>query len=300
MASLEQVDAGAALSQERKIGRILRPIIVFSKQSPIGAVAGIFLVVVAVVAAAAPVVAPFHPLTADFSTMTGPPDGTHPLGTDPLGRDTLSRIIYGARYTLIVAFSAVLLGTTLGAVLGVASAYLGGKFDLGVQRVLEVLQAFPDLILALLLMVALGPGLGTVILAIAVTRIPFGGRVVRSVALQVREMDYVTAARAVGVSSLRIMRLHVAPQCIAPYLVLATAHLGVAIIIEASLGFLGVGIPPPTPTWGNMLAMQGNNLIPPWWLVIYPGVAITLIVLAFSLFGDGLRDYLDPRLRGRL
>ena len=177
---------------------------------------------------------------------------------------------------------------------------MGGKFDLGVQRVLEVLQAFPDLILALLLMVALGPGLGTVILAIAVTRIPFGGRVVRSVALQVRELDYVTAARAVGVSSFRIMRLHVAPQCIAPYLVLATAHLGVAIIIEASLGFLGVGIPPPTPTWGNMLAMQGNNLIPPWWLVVYPGVAITLIVLAFSLFGDGLRDYLDPRLRGRL
>ncbi|CAI8002924.1 Putative peptide transport system permease protein BRA1093/BS1330_II1085 [Geodia barretti] len=250
-------------------------------------------------AAAAPIVSPYHPLTADFTAMTVSPDSAHPLGTDPLGRDTLSRIIYGARYTLIVAFAAVLLGTTFGAVLGVASAYLGGKFDLGVQRVLEVLQAFPDLILALLLMVALGPGLGTVIVAIAVTRIPFGGRVVRAVALQIREMDYVTAARAVGVSSFRIMRLHVAPQCVAPYLVLATAHLGVAIIIEASLGFLGVGIPPPTPTWGNMLAMQGNNLIPPWWLVVYPGVAITLIVLAFSLFGDGLRDYLDPRLRGR-
>ena len=299
MVSLEQSEV-LAVGQDQKLRRYLRPIAIFSKQSPIGAVAGVFLVLVAIMAAAAPLAAPFHPLEADFTVMTASPDGAHPLGTDPLGRDTLSRIIYGARYTLMVAFSAVLLGTTSGAVLGVASAYLGGKFDLGVQRVLEVLQAFPDLILALLLMVALGPGLGTVIIAIAVTRIPFGGRVVRSVALQIREMDYVTAARAVGVSSLRIMRLHVAPQCIAPYLVLATAHLGVAIIIEASLGFLGVGIPPPTPTWGNMLAMQGNNLIPPWWLVVYPGVAITLIVLAFSLFGDGLRDYLDPRLRGRL
>ena len=300
MVSLERAETALEVTREQGIGRVLRTISIFSRQSPIGAVAGAFLVVVAVMAAAAPIVAPFHPLEADFTVMTYPPDATHPLGTDPLGRDTLSRIIYGARYTLIVAFSAVLLGTTFGAVLGVASAYLGGKFDLGVQRVLEVLQAFPDLILALLLMVALGPGLGTVIVAIAVTRIPFGGRVVRSVALQIREMDYVTAARAVGVSSFRIMRLHVAPQCVAPYLVLATAHLGVAIIIEASLGFLGVGIPPPTPTWGNMLAMQGNNLIPPWWLVVYPGVAITLIVLAFSLFGDGLRDYLDPRLRGRL
>ena len=299
MVSLEQSET-LSVGQVHRLRTILRPIAVFSKQSPIGIVAGVFLVLVALMAAGAPIVAPYHPLTADFAVMTASPDASHPLGTDPLGRDTLSRIIYGARYTLMVAFSAVLLGTTFGAVLGVASAYMGGKFDLGVQRVLEVLQAFPDLILALLLMVALGPGLGTVILAIAVTRIPFGGRVVRAVALQVREMDYVTAARAVGVSSVRIMRLHVAPQCIAPYLVLATAHLGVAIIIEASLGYLGVGIPPPTPTWGNMLAMQGNNLIPPWWLVVYPGVAITLIVLAFSLFGDGLRDYLDPRLRGRL
>ena len=297
---MEQAEIGLIPNQQTGARKLLRPLSVFYQQSPVGAVSGIFLVLVILMAIAAPVFAPYHPLTADFTVMTESPDVSHPLGTDPLGRDTLSRIIYGARYTLIVAFAAVLLGTTSGAVLGVASAYLGGKFDLGVQRVLEVLQAFPDLILALLLMVALGPGLGTVILAIAVTRIPFGGRVVRSVALQVRELDYVTAARAVGVSSFRIMRLHVAPQCIAPYLVLATAHLGVAIIIEASLGFLGVGIPPPTPTWGNMLAMQGNNLIPPWWLVVYPGVAITLIVLAFSLFGDGLRDYLDPRLRGRL
>jgi ABC-type dipeptide/oligopeptide/nickel transport system permease subunit len=272
----------------------------FARQNPVATVAGLFLLTVAIVAIAAPMIAPFHPLEANFQHMNKSPSSQYLIGTDPIGRDVLSRIIFGARTTLIVAFSAVLLGTTTGAILGVASAYLGGWFDLGVQRVMEVLQAFPDLILALLLMMALGQGLYTVIAAIAITRIPFGGRVIRSVALQTRQMDYVTAARAVGASSVRIMRLHVAPQCVAPYLVLATAHLGVAIIIEASLGFLGVGVPPPTPTWGNMLAMQSNNIEPSWWLVVYPGVAIALIVLTFSLFGDALRDYLDPRLRGRL
>ena len=167
----------------------------------------------------------------------------------------------------MVAFAAVFAGTTTGALFGLVSASLGGKFDLGVQRVLDVLQAFPDLTLALLLAAALGPGLDTVIIAIAATKIPFGGRVIRSVALQIREMDYVTAARSIGASHIRIMRLHIAPQCVASFLVLATTHLGVAIVIEAALGFLGVGIAPPTPTWGNMLAMQSNTLIPScgWW-----------------------------------
>ena len=138
------------------------------------------------------------------------------------------------------------------------------------------------------------------IIAIAATKIPFGGRIIRAVTLQIKEMDYVTAARALGASDVRIIRFHVAPQCVASFLVLATTHLGVAIIIEAALGFLGVGIPPPTPTWGNMLAMQSNTLIPSWWLVVFPGAAISVVVLAFSLFGDSLRDFLDPRLRGRL
>jgi ABC-type dipeptide/oligopeptide/nickel transport system permease subunit len=145
---------------------------------------------------------------------------------------------------------------------------------------------------------ALGAGLGTVIVAIAITRIPFGGRVIRAVVLSVKEMAYVEAARGVGASHQRIMAQHILPQCVAPYLILATTHLGVAIIIEASLGFLGVGIPPPTPTWGNMLADSLNaGLVPPWWLVLFPGVAITLTVLAFNLLGDGIRDILDPRLR---
>ena len=163
------------------------------------------------------------------------------------------------------------------------------------QRVIEFLQSFPDLILAMAIAMALGGGLGTVIVAIAITRIPFGGRVIRSVVLSLKEMQYVEAARGIGASHKRLMFRHILPQCVAPYLILATTHLGVAIVIEASLGFLGVGIPPPTPTWGNMLADSLNaGLVPPWWLVLFPGVAITLTVLAFNLLGDGIRDIARP------
>ena len=284
----------------RRLKTFTSPAVVFAKQNPLGFVSGVFLVAVIIIAIAAPLVATHHPIDANFLKLSQPPDAENLLGTDPLGRDVLSRIIFGARTTLIVAFAAVFIGTTTGALFGLVSAYAGGKFDLGVQRVLDVLQAFPDLTLALLLAAALGPGLDTVIIAIAATKIPFGGRIIRAVALQIKEMDYVTAARALGAKDVRIIRFHVAPQCVAAFLVLATTHLGVAIIIEAALGYLGVGIPPPTPTWGNMLAMQSNTLIPQWWLVIYPGAAISVVVLAFSLFGDSLRDYLDPRLRGRL
>jgi ABC-type dipeptide/oligopeptide/nickel transport system permease subunit len=256
------------------------------------------LLAIVVVALAAPLVAPHDPLFADFTSISKEPNAQYKLGTDQVGRDVLSRIIFGTRVTLTVAFVSVLAGTTVGAVLGVASAYLGGKFDLISQRVLELLQSFPDLILALLLMAMLTPGLWTVIIAISVTRIPFGARVVRSVALQVREMDYVASARAIGASDLRIMTAHVTPQCFAPYMVLATAALGAAIIIEASLGFLGAGVPPPTATWGNMLALASVSALKPlWWLVIFPGMAITITVLAFNLFGDSVRDALDPRLR---
>jgi ABC-type dipeptide/oligopeptide/nickel transport system permease subunit len=213
-----------------------------------------------------------------------------------VGRDTLSRVMYGARTSLFVAFLAVLFGTTVGSLWGVACGYLGGRFDLVSQRIMEVLQAFPDLILAMAISMAIGTGLPAVIAAIAVTRIPFGGRVIRSVAISVREMPFVEAGRAAGASQLRVMTLHVLPQCIAPYLVLATTHLGVAIVIEAALGFLGVGVPPPTPTWGNMLADAITGLVPHWWLVLFPGLAITVTVLAFNLLGDGIRDTLDPKL----
>jgi peptide/nickel transport system permease protein len=273
---------------------------VFARHNPTAVVGGLVGLLVVFLALTAPLIAPYDPLKADFRRMAKPPGSHNFLGTDQIGRDTLSRVIYGARSSLAVSFGAVLLGTTVGSLWGLASGYLGGKFDLTSQRIMEVLQSFPDLILAMAISMAIGTGMHAVIVAIAVTRIPFGGRVIRSVALTVKELAYVEAGRSVGASQLRIMGLHILPQCMAPYLVLATTHLGVAIIIEAALGFLGVGIPPPTPTWGNMLADSLTSLIPHWWLVFFPGLAITVTVLAFNLLGDGIRDTLDPRLRGSI
>jgi peptide/nickel transport system permease protein len=270
----------------------------FAKRNPTAVAGGIVGLLIVFLAITAPLIAPYEPLKADFRRMAKPPDSNNYFGTDQIGRDTLSRVIYGARSSLVVAFGAVLLGTTVGSLWGVASGYLGGKFDIVSQRIMEILQSFPDLILAMAISMAIGTGMHAVIVAIAVTRIPFGGRVIRSVALTVKELAYVEAGRSVGASQLRVMGLHVLPQCLAPYLVLATTHLGVAIIIEAALGFLGVGIPPPTPTWGNMLADSLTSLVPHWWLVFFPGLAITVSVLAFNLLGDGIRDTLDPRLRG--
>jgi len=193
----------------------------------------------------------------------------------------------------------VLLGTMVGAAWGVVSAYLGGKVDLLSQRVVEVVMAFPTLVLAMIFLIALGGGLWTVIMAIAVTRLPFGVRVIRSVTLSVKELTYVDAARALGASDLRIMARHIVPQCMPAFLVLATAHLGTAIVIEAGLGFLGMGITPPTASWGNMLGrVVANTYTPLWWLVVFPGLAISLTVLAFNLLGDALRDILDPKMRG--
>jgi peptide/nickel transport system permease protein len=275
---------------------VVRELAVFARRNPLSIAGGLVGLAIILVALFAPWLAPRDPLKANFTRMNKPPDAQAFFGTDQVGRDTLSRVIYGARTSLFVAFAAVLMGTTTGSLWGVACGYLGGRFDLVSQRIMEVMQAFPDLILAMAISMAIGTGLPAVIVAIAITRIPFGGRVIRSVAISVREMAYVVAGRASGASALRIMSLHVLPQCIAPYLVLATTHLGVAIVIEAALGFLGVGVPPPTPTWGNMLADAITALIPPWWLVLFPGLAITVTVLAFNLLGDGIRDTLDPRL----
>ena len=275
---------------------ILHELVGFARRNTLSAAGGIVGLLIILMALTAPWVAPQDPLKTNFRHMNTAPDAQFWFGTDQVGRDTLSRVIYGARTSLFVAFSAVLLGTTVGSLWGVACGYLGGRFDLASQRIMEILQAFPDLILAMAISVAIGTGLPAVIIAIAITRIPFGGRVIRSVAISVREMSYVEAGRASGASAFRIMRLHVLPQCVAPYLVLATTHLGVAIVIEAALGFLGVGVPPPTPTWGNMLADSITGLVPRWWLVLFPGLAITITVLAFNLLGDGIRDTLDPRL----
>jgi len=289
----------AATPNTAGLRRVARGLRLFARRSPMSAFWGCIAALIVFMAVAAPVLAPYEPLKSDFRAMTRPPTERHVFGTDQIGRDVLSRVIYGSRASLTVAIGAVLFGTTLGALWGLASGFLGGRFDLLSQRIIEFLQSFPDLILAMAIAMALGAGFGTVIVAISITRIPFGGRVIRAVVLSLKEMSYVEAARGVGASKLRVMARHILPQCIAPYLILATTHLGVAIVIEAALGFLGVGIPPPTPTWGNMLADSLNaGLIPPWWLVLFPGGAITVTVLAFNLLGDGIRDILDPRLRG--
>ncbi len=283
------------------VSRTFQGLWTFSRRHPLSAFWGVIAVVILVVTVLAPFIAPNDPLKANFKLMTKPPsmETKTYFGTDQIGRDNLSRVIYGGRSSLIVAIAAVILGTTTGSLWGLASGYIGGRFDVVSQRIIEVLQSFPDLILAMSIAMALGAGTWTVVVAIAITRIPFGGRVIRTVALSLKEIAFVEAGRAIGASTLRIMARHILPQCVAPFLVLATTHLGVAIIIEASLGFLGVGIPPPTPTWGNMLADSLNSgLVPPWWLVVFPGAAITITVLAFNLFGDGIRDVLDPRLRG--
>jgi ABC-type dipeptide/oligopeptide/nickel transport system permease subunit len=279
--------------------RTTRVLLNFARRSPMSAFWGVIAVLILLMAIFAPLIAPVDPLRSNFRFMQKPPGGNFWFGTDQIGRDVLSRVIYGSSASLTVAVSAVVLGTTLGCLWGLACGFFGGRFDIISQRMIEFMQSFPDLILAMAIAMALGAGMGTVIVAIAVTRIPFGGRIIRSVVLSLKEMQYVEAARGLGASNKRLMLRHILPQCIAPYLILATTHLGVAIIIEAALGFLGVGVPPPTPTWGNMLADSLNaGLVPPWWLVLFPGAAITITVLAFNLLGDGIRDALDPRLRG--
>jgi len=273
----------------------------FRTVSPLGTVALIAWILLFVIAIGAPILAPYPPNEADYGAVRQGPSAEHLLGTDNLGRDILSRIIHGARITLLVSVTSVFLGDAIGFVWGVISGFLGRRFDLISQRVIDILMSFPSLILALMLLVVLGAGIETVIVAIASTQIPAATRITRSVVLSVREAMYVEAARSIGVNNLRLMVRHVAPQVAAPILVVATLHLGGAIFAESALSFLGLGIPPPAPSWGNMLGgVTAAAFKPPWWLVVFPGLAITLTIMAANLFGDALRDFLDPKLRQRI
>lgn len=273
----------------------------FVRSSPMGAISVVVWLGLIGVAIFAPALAPFDPIEADFAAVRSAPTATHLLGTDNLGRDVLSRIIFGTRITLIVSISSVLIGDLLGFIWGLVSGYLGGRFDLISQRVVDVLMSFPALILALLLLAGLGAGLTTVIVAIAVTRIPTSTRVTRSVVIATKQNAYVESAQMIGASVWRIMLRHIAPQCVGPLLVVATLHLGAAIFAESALSFLGMGIPPPAPSWGNMLGgVLAASFRPPWWLVVYPGVAITLAIMAANLMGDALRDFFDPKLKKRI
>jgi peptide/nickel transport system permease protein len=270
----------------------------FARRYPLPTACGLVAVVLILLGTFAPLVSPDDPLRPNALARAQGPSWKNWLGTDFIGRDVLSRIVHGTKWSLFVAVTSVVLGTTLGAVWAVASAFFGGKFDLLGQRLVEVLLSFPPILLALLLAAALGASTWTVILSIAATRVAYGTRIIRAQALAVKEFQYVEAARSLGSSSWRIILLHIAPQCFGTYLVLITTSLGIAIVLEATLGFLGAGIPPPTPTWGNMLGDAASMLIPKWHLVVFPGLAIVIAVLAFNQFGDGLRDAFDPRLRG--
>jgi peptide/nickel transport system permease protein len=270
----------------------------FVRRRPLGAIGAGIVVLMVITAATAGMLAPFDPLETDYAAMLAAPDARHWLGTDAFGRDVFSRIMYGSRTALMVGLGASFLGATIGSIIGVSSAYFGGRVDLVVQRVMDVFFAFPVIILALAVVAILGTGAGNVILAIAVPMIPRCARVVRASALAVREMPYVDAARAAGFGNRRIILRHMLPNVMAPILIMATAFLGEAILLEASLSFLGLGVQEPTAAWGLMLrgaAVQFAESAP--WMAIFPGLAISLAVFGFNLFGDSLRDALDPRLR---
>jgi peptide/nickel transport system permease protein len=277
---------------------MLSTLVAFSKANPLGAIGGLIVIAMIIMAFFAPYLTSYDPTANDFGAMLTAPDAAHWLGTDQFGRDLLSRIIYGARTALLVGFVSSFIGCFLGLVLGVASAYFGGLFDLLFQRFMDVLMAFPLIILALAVVAIFGTGVENVILAITIPVIPRAARVVRASALAIREMPYIDAARANGFSHSRIIFRHMMPNVMAPFLIILTAQVGQAILIEASLSFLGLGVQEPIPAWGLMLrggAQDFAESAP--WVAIFPGLAITLAVFAFNLFGDALRDWLDPKMR---
>ena len=270
------------------------------RRQPLASAGGFVVLIMIVATIFADVLSPYDPEAADFMHMLTPPSADYWLGTDMFGRDILTRIIYGARTALFVGFTAAFIGATAGLILGVASAYFGGLFDLIFQRIVDVIMAFPLIVLALAVVATLGTGTENVIIAITIPFIPQCARVVRSSALAIREIPYVDAARALGFSHTRIIMRHMVPNVMAPYLIMLSTFVGQAILLEASLSYLGMGVQEPTPAWGLMLqggAEEYAESAP--WVPIFPGLAITIAVFGFNLFGDGLRDVLDPRLRSR-
>ena len=270
----------------------------FARKRTLGFIGAVVIVLMILIALLAGVIAPFDPYETSFLEQLRPPNAAHLLGTDAFGRDVLSRIIYGSRTALKIGFGAAFVGASLGALLGVISAYFGGKIDLLLERLMDVLISFPLLILALAVVTALGNNDTNVIVAITVPIIPRVARVIRASALSIRQQMFVEAARCIGASHARIVARHMLPNVMAPYLILVTAFLGQAMLSEAALTFLGLGVAEPTPAWGLMLrgaSVQFVERAP--WLAIAPGLALSMAVFAFNLLGDSLRDALDPRLR---
>lgn len=271
----------------------------FVFRQPLGAAGGIVVLGLIVVALLAPTIAPHGPKEAAFSPYL-PPSHDFPMGTDQVGRDVLSRVIWGARLSLYVGIVSVLFGITLGSIWGAVTAYFGGAADAGTQRAVDCLMALPPIVLALSFMAALGQSVNNVILALAILLTPTAARTVRSVALGVVATPYMEAAHAVGCSHTRTICRHLIPNCLASYIVLATTNVSYAIVVEASLSFIGAGAPPDEPSWGGMLTAGIQALETAPWMVFFPGLAISLAVFGLNLLGDSIRDLTDPRLRGGL
>lgn len=270
----------------------------FARRHPLGMVGGVVMALVILAALGAAALSTHDPIRTDAARTFAPPGRQHLLGTDHLGRDIYSRIVYGARVSLAVGMACSMLGGLAGGAIGLTSGYLGGTADVFIQPVLDIMQGFPLLVLALVMVAALGSSLSTVVIAIAVPFIPRVARVVRAATISVREATFVEAALALGADRVRIAVGHIFPNIVSPLIVMTTAQLGSAILIEASLSFLGLGVPEPYPSWGRMLSVSAAEFAQraPW-VVVFPGLAISVVVFASNLLGDALRDFLDPRLR---
>ena len=295
MAIIDQQElAGASV----EVGGFWRALATLLRRYPLGAAGAAIVLAIVLMAVFADWITAFDPTATNARASLAKPGGDHPLGADFMGRDMWSRIVYGARISLAVGIGATTLGCAIGVSIGLMSGYFGGWLDLIVQRLMDMLQSLPLLVLALVMAAALGPSIGNTIIAISIPLIPTVARVIRSNALMLRELPYVEAARAVGMNEVSIALRHVLPNTLAPLIVLGTAQLGSAILVEAALSFLGLGIPEPYPSWGRMLSESAAEYVrtAPW-LVIYPGVAISLAVFGTNLLGDALRDIFDPRLR---
>ncbi len=291
--------AAAQLQDVRPKQTTAKKVANFCRSKPLGAVSAAVIIITLVLAIGAPVIAPYDPLDLTHEPFADPGPGMW-LGADELGRDVLSRIIYGSRVSMYVGLASVIIGITIGTVIGIISAYVGGVIDLAIQRIVDALMAFPAIIMALGLTAALGSSVNNIVAALVVILLPGAIRVIRAQVLSIKELDYTLAAQAIGARPWRIMLRHILPNVVASYIVLSTITLGLAIIIEASLTFLGVGVSADIPTWGGMLTEGAQKYIrTAWWLAVFPGLAISLVVFSINFLGDALRDTLDPRLRGR-
>ncbi len=298
--SAEEIRQGLINAEPSRRPGMGRYILYYLKSKPLGTIGFSIVLLMILTAIFAPLIAPHSYQEQNYEAVRVSPSLEFPFGTDQFGRDIFSRVVYGAQISMMVGFLAVIAGTGAGAVVGLISGYFMGKTDHIVQRLVDMWMSFPDLILALTIVAVFGNTIPNVILAIAATIMPRGVRVIRSSTISIREMDYTLAARSIGASDLRIMLRHVLPNTVAPFLIIMSSMFGTAILTEAGLSFLGLGISEPTPSWGRMLTGQAAQyLASSPWMLIFPGMAITLTVMGFAFAGDALRDIFDPKQRGR-